>query len=129
MIVLDTDVMIELLAKREPTTGFLGDLRDQGQSLATTSVSAGELLRGAHDDPEARDKALTMLRALSEVPVGARAARRYGEIMHTLDRAGTRISAADGLIAAATLEAGGRLTTRNVRDFDRVAALEVLVPE
>lgn len=129
MIVLDTDVMIDLLVKREPTTGFLEDLQDQGEGLATTSVGAGELLRGAHDDAEALDKALTMLRALAEVPVGPRAARRYGEVMHALDRAGTRIPTADGLIAAAVLEAGAQLVTRNVRHFDRVAGLEVLEPE
>lgn len=128
MILLDSDVMIDVLARKEPSRSFLRDLRDRGEDLGTTSVSAAEVLRGAYGSGEALVTRLQMLDALAEVPIGPRAARRYGELMHTLDRAGASISVSDGLIAAATLEAGAKLVTRNVRHFDRVAGLEVLVP-
>lgn len=126
-IVLDTDVLIDLLHKREPSTQFLIDLRARGETLATTSVNAAELWRGART-AKAQDAVRKLLIALHDVPVGPRAARRFGEIMQGLDRAGAPIGNTDGLIAAATLEAGGRLVTRNAKEYARVPGLEVMVP-
>ena len=126
-IVLDTDVLIDLLHKREPTTTFLADLRMRGETLATTSVNAAELWRGARS-AKAQEAVQRLLLALHDVPIGPRAARRFGDLMHALDRAGTPIRNTDGLIAAATLEAGGRLVTRNVNEYERVAGLDVMRP-
>ena len=126
-VVLDTDVLIDLLHKREPTTQFLIDLRARGETLATTSVNAAELWRGART-AKAQDAVQKLLTALHDVPLGPRAARRFGDIMQALDRAGAPIGNTDGLIAAATLEAGGRLVTRNAKEFERVPGLEVLTP-
>ncbi|HWH07803.1 MAG TPA: type II toxin-antitoxin system VapC family toxin [Candidatus Thermoplasmatota archaeon] len=126
-VVLDTDVLIDLLHKREPATSFLADLRARGETLATTSVNAAELWRGART-AKAQDAVARLLTALHDVPLGPRAARRFGEVMQALDRAGASISNTDGLIAAATLEAGGRLVTRNAKEYARVPGLEVLVP-
>lgn len=129
MIVVDTDVLIDLVARREPSVSFLRRLRDAGEVLGTTSINAAELLRGARARRGALEEATLILTALAEVPFGPLAARRFGSVMHALDRAGHRVPVVDGMIAAATLESGGRLVTRNVRDFRRVAGLEVLVPE
>lgn len=126
-VVLDTDVLIDLLHKREPTTTFLADLRMRGETLATTSVNAAELWRGARG-AKAQEAVQRLLLALHDVPLGPRAARRFGDIMQSLDRAGAPISNTDGLIAAATLEAGGRLVTRNAKEYERVPGLEVLTP-
>lgn len=126
-IVLDTDVLIDLLHKREPTTTFLFDLRTRGETLATTSVSAAELWRGARG-AKAQEAVQRLLLALHDVPLGPRAARRFGDLMQALDKAGAAIGNTDGLIAAATLEAGGRLVTRNAKEYARVAGLEVLTP-
>lgn len=126
-VVLDTDVLIDLLHKREPTTTFLAGLRARGETLATTSVNAAELWRGART-AKAQDAVARLLTALHDVPLGPRAARRFGDLMQALDRAGASIGTTDGLIAAATLEAGGRLVTRNAKEYARVPALEVLAP-
>lgn len=127
-IVLDTDVLIDLLHKREPSTRFLRQLRDEGEALATTSINAAELWRGARS-PDAREKVAKILTALHDVPFGPRAARRFGEIMDALDRAGSPIGNTDGMIAAAALEAGGRIVSRNAKEFRRVPGLVVLAPE
>ena len=126
-IVLDTDVLIDLLHKREPTTSFLAALRARGETLATTSVNAAELWRGART-AKAQDAVARLLTALHDVPLGPRAARRFGEVMQALDRAGASLSNTDGLIAAAALESGGRLVTRNAKEYARVPGLEVLAP-
>ncbi|MEA3200933.1 MAG: tRNA(fMet)-specific endonuclease VapC [Thermoplasmata archaeon] len=127
-LVLDTDVLIDLLHKREPTTAFLAELRARGETLATTSLNAAELWRGARSQP-AREAVAKLLVALHDVPFGPRAARRFGDVMEALDRAGEPIGNTDGLIAAAALEAGARLVTRNGKEFRRVPGLEVLVPQ
>ncbi|HUR69466.1 MAG TPA: type II toxin-antitoxin system VapC family toxin [Candidatus Thermoplasmatota archaeon] len=124
---LDTDVLIDLLHKREPTTQYLRELRDRGETLATSSVNAAELWRGA-STPAARDAVMRLLTALHEVPFGPRMARRFGELMHALDRADSPIGNTDGLIAACALESGARLVTRNAKEYRRVPGLEVLVP-
>lgn len=126
-IVVDTDLLIDLLHKREPSTTFLHDLRSRGETLATTSVNAAELWRGART-AKTQEAVQKLLLALHDVPLGPRAARRFGDLMQALDRAGVPISNTDGLIAAAALEAGGRLATRNGREYARVPGLEVLTP-
>lgn len=126
-LVLDSDVLIDLLHKREPTTQFLREARARGEDLATTSVNAAELWRGART-PDAREKVGKLLTALHDVPLGPRAARRFGEIMDALDRAGSPIGITDGLIAACALESGARLATRNAKEFRRVPGLEIIVP-
>ncbi|HWG91323.1 MAG TPA: type II toxin-antitoxin system VapC family toxin [Candidatus Thermoplasmatota archaeon] len=128
MMVLDTDILIDFIRRVEPATTFVMRLHREGARLATTSINAAELLRGAQGSPEARAKAERLLAALEELPFDAVAAQRYGEIMAGLDRAGAPVARSDGLIAAAALAAGGSLVTRNVRDFRRVPGLQVVTP-
>lgn len=55
------------------------------------------------------------------------AALAYGEIMGTASRQGRGMSAPDGMIAAIARMNGGRLATRNLRDFG-TTALELISP-
>jgi predicted nucleic acid-binding protein len=48
--------------------------------------------------------------------------------MERLDRQGAPLPALDGFIAAAALENGARVATRNLADFARVPRLHVLNP-
>jgi predicted nucleic acid-binding protein len=129
MIVLDTDVLIDLADQRDPAFSFVSALRSGGEILGTTSINAAEILRGVAPQGPAARRVARVIAALHEVPFGPAASRRFGVIMHAADRAGTSLSLGDGLVAAAALEAGGRLVTRNKRDFAKVAGLEVLVPK
>lgn len=129
MIVLDSDVLIDLVRKREATVGFLERAYEEGQVLATTSVNVGEVLRGARGERERLATTVEVLDGLLEVPFDDRASQRFGRLMHQLDTMGDPLPVVDGMIAAATLEQGARLSTRNVRDFGRVPELEVLDPE
>ena len=128
MIVLDTDVLVEVLRKRPAVVARISELREDGHELATTSINEAEVLRGRQASADLAI-AVKILDGLVTVPFGPRAARRYGRLMHGLDRAGRPIPVADGLIAAATLEAGAALLTGNVRHFDRVPGLDVIVAE
>lgn len=45
-----------------------------------------------------------------------------------LYKAGRPLAAGDAMIAAIALENGGRIATRNAKDFRRVAGLDVVTP-
>lgn len=124
MILLDTDVLIDLRRKEPATLESLRALAEAGEEFGTTSLSVAEIMRGSHQNPPMLATTIRILNGLVEVPFGPRAARRFGDIMHGLDRAGRSIPAIDGMIAAATLETGARLATRNRRHFDRVPGLQ-----
>ena len=129
MIVLDSDVLIDIIDQREPAFSFVAKLQTSGETIGTTSINAAEVLRGVPPRSRAAERVARVLAAMQEVPFGPAASRRFGTLMHASDRAGLSLPVVDGLIAAATLEAGGRLLTRNARDFGRIAGLDVTAPE
>lgn len=128
MIVLDSDVLIDVIDQREPAFSFVADLVQTGEIIGTTSINAAEILRGVAPGSRAAERVAMVLGGLQEVPFGPAASRRFGKLMHSLDRAGTALPVVDGLIAAATLESGGRLVTSNTRDFAKVVGLETMQP-
>lgn len=128
MIVLDSDVLVDVIRKEPATVELLERVWETGEPLATTSLNVGEVLRGARGDPQRLSTAVDVVEGLGEVPYGPRAAERFARVMHQLDERGTPVPVVDGMIAAATLEEGARLCTRNVRDFDRVPGLEIVQP-
>lgn len=128
MMVLDTDVLIDVVDQRELSFSFVAKLQASGEVIGTTSINAAEILRGVAPRSRAAERVARVLTALQEVPFGPAASRRFGAMMHAADRAGARPPVVDGLIAAATLESGGRLVTRNVRDFGKLAGLELFIP-
>lgn len=128
MIVLDSDILIDIVDQREPAFSFVAELQRTGELLGTTSINTAEVLRGVAPGSKGVARIVRVLSAFQELPLGPAASRRYGSVMHALDRAGTSIPALDGLIAAVALENGGRLVTRNGKDFAKVPGLELLVP-
>ncbi len=121
MIVLDSDALILRLRGDAATIALLRKHEDE--ELATTSANVAEVLRGVATNPRRLAVAKRVLRGLVEVPFGPRAARRFATFMAQLDRVGTPIGTVDGMVAAAALESGASIMTRNVREFERVPGL------
>lgn len=128
MILLDSSFLIDVLRREAGVMALLHRLRDAGEAFGTPTVCAAEVLRGANRDSVTLATATRILESLTEVPFGPRAARRFGRIMHGLDKAGRPIPALDGMVAAVVLEEGARLATRDAGHFERVAGLELVVP-
>lgn len=124
MIVVDSDILIALLRGDKRATQVMQTLHEAGDELATTSINMAEVLRGKAASARELAMARRRLRGLTEVPFGPRAARRFAQMMNGLDRVGRPVPELDGMIAAATLEAGARLATWNVRHFDAIPGLE-----
>ena len=121
MIVADTDVLIDALRGRQPATSRLvAGLRDG--TLATTAVSAFELLSGARTAQEV-DAIDTLLAALPILPFDERASRAAGASRRGLETAGQTIGLGDYLIAGVCLSRGASLLTRNRKHFERIPGL------
>jgi tRNA(fMet)-specific endonuclease VapC len=121
VIVADSDVLIDALRGREPATGRIRRELTSGE-LATTSISAFELLSGA-GDARARRAIEALLAASTVLPVDDAAGRVAAGIRRDLEADGRPIGMADYLIAGVCLVRAAPLLTRNRAHFQRVPGL------
>jgi predicted nucleic acid-binding protein len=134
VIFLDTNVISETL-NIVPTPHVEAWLARHDAELALSSIVIAEIAFGIQKiRPDERAMRLdTGLRIWRQrlagriFPFTEEAALTYGEIMGQAARQGIRMSSGDGMIAAVALANGGRLATRNVRDF-RTTGLTIINP-
>lgn len=125
---LDTDIVSNLM-RRNPSPTLIRKVASVApQDQQTTSITTGELVYGAHRVPEQTTALLERIDKLipAHLPVLAfdePAARSYGQLRATLEKAGTPIGDADLRIAAIALVHGLTVVTANVRHFERVPGL------
>jgi len=136
VIILDTNVISEL-TRPAPTPGVISWLDSlAADDVATTAVTAAELLYGVARLPTGRRK--TELAAAVDglliddfqgrvLAFDEAAARRYADIVTARERIGRPIGAADAQIAAICQTIGAALATRNTLDFDGTG-LELINP-
>ena len=123
MIVADTDVLIDALRGREPAASRLAAALRDG-TLATTAVSAFELLSGART-PDEVEVIETLLAAMPILSFDERASRAAGSSRRALETQGQTIGMGDYLIAGICLSRGASLLTRNRKHFERIAGLNL----
>lgn len=126
MIVLDTNVISELLRPR-PDPGVVDWIESlPPASVFTTTVTQSEILYGIAVLPsgQRRSDLETAVTGIFEqdmagrvLPFDSAAAEQYARIAAERRSAGHPISQFDAQIAAITRSRGGRLATRNLRDF------------
>lgn len=127
MIFLDTNVVSETL-KKAPSENVLAWLVRYDAELALPTVTIAEIAFGIEKiRPDQRADRLAQGLAEWRRRFAGRifglteaAALAYGEIMGQAVRDGRAMSAPDGMIAAIVRVNGGRLATRNLRDFSGV---------
>jgi hypothetical protein len=126
VIVLDTNVLSELArpAPEPRVVTWLDSLA--AQDMATTAITAAELLYGVSRLPDGHRKtalAAEIARLLREdfdervASFDLQAAGYYAELVTARDRLGRPIGVADGQIAAICASRGATLATRNTKDF------------
>lgn len=134
MIFLDTNVVSETL-KKAPSENVLAWLVRFDAELALPTVTIAEIAFGIQKiRPD--ERAVRLEQGLAEwrrrfagriFGLTEAAALAYGEIMGQAVREGRPMSAPDGMIAAIARVNGGRLATRNTRDFTGTG-IEVVDP-
>jgi tRNA(fMet)-specific endonuclease VapC len=123
MILLDTDVCIELLKGNKRIL----QRRDQYDGpVGVCFMTIAELYYGAEKsrDPSKNiDTIEKLLITLEIVHTDIAILKRFGIIKALLQKQGEPIADADILIASATLEKAERLITGNTKHFERIAGL------
>lgn len=121
LTVADSDVLIDALRGREPAATRVVEEVQSGR-LATTAVTAFELLSGAREE-RARSAVEALLATLTILPLDEAASRAAAEVQCRLEAEGVPIGMADYLIAGICLSRSAVLLTRNRRHFERVRGL------
>jgi predicted nucleic acid-binding protein len=134
LIFLDANVVSETMRKA-PDQAVIAWLVRHDAELALPTVTIAEIAFGvAKIQPDQRS--IRLERALADwrrrfadriFGLTEEAALAYGEIMGAASRRGLGMSAPDGMIAAIARVNGGRLATRNLKDFE-TTGLELISP-
>ena len=127
-LMLDTNICIYII-KQQPVTVLKRFLDYQVGDIGISAISLSELRYGVakskHQEKNA--KALDeFIIPLEVVSFDEEAARTYGDIRATLEKAGTPIGAMDMLIAAHAVSLGIPLVTNNPREFVRISTLNIV---
>lgn len=124
MIIIDTNIISEMM-REEPNPQVLAWTQRAGR-LHTTVIALAEIDYGIARLPEGRRKdrlSATVADVFADfddviLPLDARAARRYADIVVRRERVGTPITMADAQIAAICAAQEATLATRNTEDFE-----------
>ena len=127
MIVVDTNVISEL-ARQTPAPEVISWIDSLAtDEVATTAITAAELLYGVARLPDGRRKTelSAAVNGLLNNDFDGRvlsfdrlAAARYAEVVSHREKLGQPIGMADAQIAAICSTAGAALATRNIADFE-----------
>ena len=112
--ILDTDIAIDFLRKREYAQVLLNHWADEGL-LAISTLTHLEIYQGMRHGEEGDTNAF--LDGLVSVVVDIPIARRAGTILGELRSKGTTIGIADAIIAATALQLETPLLTNNVEHY------------
>lgn len=123
---LDTNIVIYVI-KRKPLNA-LQHFNTHAGHMAISSITLAELLHGA-EKSNASAQALAVVEdfcsRLEVLPYGPKAAQHYGSIRASLEKSGQPIGVNDIHIAAHARSEGLVLVTNNLREFERVPALQL----
>ena len=129
MYLFDTDTLSNLVKKR-PSSLLLSRLASvRRKDQFTTTITIGEMVYGAYksDKPhyflDKLDRLL--LPKLTVLPFDEPAAREYGRLRATLEKAGTSMAEPDLRIAAICLVRDLTFITGNVSHFSQLPGLRV----
>ena len=123
---LDTNIVIYVV-KNKPLSALQLFNEHAGQ-MAISAITLAELLHGAEkSNAPARSLAVVedFCTRLEVLPYGPKAAQHYGSIRSALEKLGQPIGVNDLHIAAHARSEGLTLVSNNLREFERVEALQL----
>ncbi len=127
MIILESDVLIELLDKNSPRKNILlKALEENAEELATTSLNLEEVLYGVLKRSKMRQiPAEHPLNSFPVISFTREDAIIAAKLEVELERKGMKKPRGDVLIAAVTIRMKARLFTINLKHFEGMERLEL----
>lgn len=123
---LDTNIVIYVI-KSKPLSA-LKLFNEHAGHMAISAITLAELLHGA-EKSKAPARSLAVVEdfcaRLAVLPYGPKAAQHYGSIRSALEKRGQPIGVTDLHIAAHARSEGLTLVSNNLREFERVDALQL----
>ena len=127
MIILDTDILVNILRKMNRGEQWKDFLKDK--SIAFTTITAFELFLGAEISKKC-DQNMKAIKSLVQqfpvLPLSIKSAYIAATIYSDLQKKGQMIELNDIYIAAVTLEHGAELATDNINHYQRVSQLKII---
>ncbi len=128
---VDSDVLIDLLAERPDALELLTHLAPDG--LAMSLITYLEVYEGTLRTPkpqEAQARLRSLLKEIPVLPFSFALAERCAQLRHRLRQEGKRVRsrAFDVLVAATAVEHDLILVTRNTEDYDGIPDLKLYTP-
>ena len=127
MIVLDTDILVNILRRKNRGEQWKDFLKDK--SIAFTTITAFELFIGAEISKK-YDQNMKAIKSLIQqfpvLPLSIKSSYIAATIYSDLQKKGQMIELNDIYIAAVTLEHGAELATDNVNHYQRVSQLKII---
>ena len=127
MIVLDTDILINILRRKNRGEQWKDFLKDK--SIAFTTITAFELFLGAEISKK-YDQNMKAIKSLIQqfpvLPLSIKSSYIAATIYSDLQKKGQMIELNDIYIAAVTLEHDAELATDNVNHYQRVSQLKII---
>jgi len=127
MIVLDTNVILELMRSRPHPAVLAWAAAQPRATLYTTGINKAEILYGITILPEGQRRSALAVAAEAMfvedlggrvLPFDGAAAAHYAEIVAARRRSGNPVEAFDALIAATALAVGAGVATRDIGGFE-----------
>ncbi len=122
---LDTNIVIYVIKKRP--LEVLQTFNKNSGRMAISSITLAELFHGAEKSSRCAENLAVIddfTSRLEVLPYGPKAAQHYGSIRAALEKGGKTIGVNDLHIAAHARSEGLVLVTNNLKEFERVPALE-----
>lgn len=124
---LDTNICI-YIAKHQPLNVLKKFETLETGEVAMSTITAGELNYGAYKSRESK-KTFEILNRLTRLipilPITTYAGKHYGEIRAALEKKGKVIGNNDLWIASHAMALNVILVTNNIKEFKRIAGLEL----
>jgi tRNA(fMet)-specific endonuclease VapC len=127
MFVLDTNTVIDYFRGRGKVAERL--LAVAPREIALPAIVAYEVwvgVLGSQNTKRRQAQYEQFLAVVEVIPFDAPVSRRAAEVRYALERRGESIGPLDVLIGGTALACGAPLVTRNVKEFGRIAGLEVV---
>lgn len=129
MYMLDTNICIYVTSRNHPNQKAIEKVAAHiGKDICISAITLSELEYGICKSTVPEKNRNALYQFLSSIPVldyDSEAAKEYGDIRASLEKAGVVIGPLDMMIAAHARSKGFTVVTNNTGEFERVAFLKV----